>query len=49
MTYDVGNLGPGLGQAHNKRERIPKGQSKMCNTEKLTTQGTQNEEKQSKG
>ena len=32
----------------NKRQRIPKGQSKMDNPEKLTTQGTKDEEKQSK-
>ena len=29
----------------NKRQRISKGQSKMDNPEKLTTQGTQDEEK----
>ena len=28
-----------------KRQRIPKGQSKMDNSEKLATQGTQYEEK----
>ena len=28
----------------NKRQRIPKGQSKMKNPEKLATQGTQDEE-----
>ena len=28
----------------NKRQRIPKGQSKMDNPEKLATQGTQDEE-----
>ena len=32
-----------------KRYRIPKGQSKMNNTEKLATQGTQDEEKQNYG
>ena len=32
----------------NKRQRIPKGQSKMDNPEKLPTQGTQDEEKQNK-
>ena len=32
----------------NKRQRIPKGQSKMDNPEKLATQGTQDEEKQNK-
>ena len=32
----------------NKRQRIPKGQSKMDNPENLTTQGTQDEEKQNK-
>ena len=32
----------------NKRQRIPKGHSKTNNPEKLTTQGTQYEEKQSK-
>ena len=31
-----------------KRQRIPKGKSQMDNPEKLTTQGTQDEEKQSK-
>ena len=46
MTYDVGNPGPGLGQAHNKRQRISKGHSKMCNTEKLATKGTQYEDTQ---
>ena len=29
----------------NKRQRIPKGQCKMDNPEKLTTQGTQDDEK----
>ena len=29
----------------NKRQRIPKGQSKMDNPEKLATQGTQDEDK----
>ena len=37
-----------LKQVLNKRQRIPKGQSKMDNPEKLTTLGTQDEEKQSK-
>ena len=32
----------------NKHQRIPKGQSKMDNPEKLTTRGTQDEEKQNK-
>ena len=32
----------------NKRKRIPKGQSKMYNPEKLATQGAQDEEKQNK-
>ena len=32
----------------NKRQRIPKGQSKMDNTEKLATQSTQDEEKGNK-
>ena len=32
----------------NKRQRIPKGQSKKDNPEKLATQGTQDEEKQNK-
>ena len=32
----------------NKRQRIPKGQSKMDKMEKLATQGTQNEEKPNK-
>ena len=32
----------------NKRLRIPKGQSKMDNPEKLTIQGTQDEEKRNK-
>ena len=32
----------------NKRQRIPKGQSKMYNLEKLATYGTQDEEKQNK-
>ena len=32
----------------NKRQRIPKGQSKKDNPEKGATQGTQDEEKQSK-
>ena len=32
----------------NKRQRIPKGQSRMNNPEKLATWGTQNEEKQCK-
>ena len=32
----------------NKRKRIPKGQSKMDNSEKLATQGAQDEEKQNK-
>ena len=32
----------------NKRQRIPKGQSTVNNLEKLATQGTQEEEKQSK-
>ena len=32
----------------NKHQRIPKGQSKMDNREKLTTQGTQDEDKQNK-
>ena len=31
--------------ALNKRQRIPKGQSKMDNPEKLATQGTQDEER----
>jgi hypothetical protein len=31
-----------------KRQRIPKGKSQMDNPEKLTTYGTQDEEKQSK-
>ena len=31
-----------------KRQRIPKGKSKMDNPEKLATQGTQDEEKQNK-
>ena len=31
-----------------KRQRIPKAQSEMDNSEKLTTQGTQEEEKQNK-
>ena len=30
----------------NNRQRIPKGQSKMDNLEKLATQGTHDEEKQ---
>ena len=32
----------------NKRQRIPKGQSKMDNPQKLAKQGTQDEEKQNK-
>ena len=32
----------------NKGQRIPKGQSKMDNPEKLATQGTQDEEKHNK-
>ena len=32
----------------NKRWRIPKGQSKIDNPEKLPTQGTQDDEKQNK-
>ena len=32
----------------NKRQRIPKGQSKLDNPEKPTTQGTQDEDKQNK-
>ena len=32
----------------NKRQRIPMGQSKMDNPEKLATKGTQDEEKQNK-
>ena len=32
----------------NKRQKIPKGQSRMDNLQKLTTQGTQDEEKQNK-
>ena len=32
----------------NKRQRIPKGQSKKDNPEKLATQGTQDEEKHNK-
>ena len=32
----------------NKRQKIPKGQSKMDNPEKLATQGAQDEEKQHK-
>ena len=32
----------------NKGQRIPKGQSKKDNPEKLATQGTQDEEKQNK-
>jgi len=32
----------------NKRKRIPKGQSKMDNPEKLAQYGTQDEEKQNK-
>ena len=32
----------------NKRQTIPKGQSKQDNPEKLVTQGTQNEGKQNK-
>ena len=32
----------------NKRQRIPKGQSKKENPEKLVTQGTQDEDKQNK-
>ena len=32
----------------NKRQRIPMGQSKMDNLEKLATQGIQDEEKQNK-
>ena len=35
-------------QIINKRYRIPKGQSKMDNPEKLATQGTQDEKKQNK-
>ena len=31
--------------ARNKRQRIPKGQLKMDNPEKLATQGTQDEDK----
>ncbi len=33
-------------RVHNKRQRIPKGKSKMDNPEKLATQGTQDDEKQ---
>ena len=32
----------------NKRQRIPKGQSKIYNPEKLAAQGTQDDEKQNK-
>ena len=32
----------------NKRQRIPKGQSKMDDPEKLATQGTQDEDKHNK-
>ena len=32
----------------NKRQRTPKGQSKLDNPEKLATQGTQDEDKQNK-
>ena len=32
----------------NKRQRIPKGQSKMYNPQKLAAYGTQDEEKQNK-
>ena len=40
----IGNAGCVI----NKRQRIPKGQSNIDNPEKLATQGTQDEEKQSK-
>ena len=40
--------GEDLNANTNKRQRIPKGQSKKANPEKLTTQGTQDEEKQNK-
>ena len=33
----------------NKLQRIPKGQSKIENPEKLVTQGTQDEDKQNNG
>ena len=36
------------GKLTNKRQRIPKEQSKMDNPEKLATQGKQEEEKQNK-
>ena len=35
-------------QIVDKRQRIPKGQSKLDNPEKLVTYGTQDEEKQSR-
>ena len=36
------------GSKYNKRQRIPKGHSKMDNPEKFETQGTQDEGKQNK-
>jgi len=41
-------LPEGIAFSGNKRYRIPKGQSKMDNTEKTATQDTQDEEKQTK-
>ena len=41
MLYPFSNL-------TKKRQRIPKGQSKMDNPKKLATYGTQDEEKQNK-
>ena len=52
--YDVAKINNGYkcaGTQHyliDKGQRIPKGQSKMNNPEKLATQGTQDHEKQNK-
>ena len=45
-SQETGNIGYTRHRT-NKRQRIPKWQSKMDNPEKLATQGTQDEEKQS--
>ena len=47
QSRETGNIGYTRYRT-NKRQRIPKGQSKMDNPEKLVTQGTQDEEKQNK-
>ena len=47
ITVDVVNINMQRdSRTVNKSQRIPKGQSKIDNQEKLATQGTQDEEKQ---